>query len=597
MILRPCDPAQMTCDVALQVQLYPAVKRPGVKGQSIMVHSYSTILQHRSLFLWILPVLCLCLILSLGGCIHAEGENAGSLTEMMQIQRGSTYENMERDQQAPVSGLTAQNPLGGPTLLYSTYLGGDGVDYGKDVAVDAAGNIYVIGQTYSDTLFDEEIERKGYSDIFVAKLNPAGDKLLYSVVIGGQDSEYPLSIAVDAQGNVYGTATGSDDTFPTTENALWPAPLEYTDMVLFKLDGNGNVVYSTYLPLEGFYSRHTLAVDAEGNVYVAATYPWVVVDEDTYMRDQLGLVKLDPTGTQVLLDINIGGNGTDRASAIALDDDGNIYLTGTTSEGDGFPVTENAHQKECGDLIADPDSYCYEDGVIVVLNPAGEVTYSSYHGGNFTEDPQAIDTDGKGNIVIAGDTASSDFPLVNAIQESCYLASEYDSCESGHGFVSVIHLDDDVATLTFSSYLGATERNSDNVVFAAVMDSAGNAYVSGYTSGKKFPLMNPIQDELYESFCYTFSSERYCFDAFITKFSPKGDLLMGTYLGAAYDEFPYGLKLDKKGNLYVTGTTEADDFPTTDNAYESSNLLEDDAFLVKIGTSIKTAPPPPAPGK
>ena len=60
------------------------------------------------------------------------------------------------------------------TLLYSTYLGGDGADYGKDVAVDADGNIYVLGQTYSDTLFDEEIERSGYSDIFVAKFDPTG---------------------------------------------------------------------------------------------------------------------------------------------------------------------------------------------------------------------------------------------------------------------------------------------------------------------------------------------------------------------------------------------------------------------------------------
>src|SRR5690606_24645762 len=120
-------------------------------------------------------------------------------------------------------------------------------------------------------------------------------------------------------------------------------------------------------------------------------------------------------------------------------------------------------------------------------------------------------------------------------------------------------------------------------------------YVTGYTSGKKFQLMNALQEELHESFCYTFSSQRYCFDAFITKFSPSGELLMSTYLGATFDEYLYGIRVDDKGTIYLVGTTEADDFPTTENAYEPSNLLSDDAFLVKIGTPTGTNTPPPPP--
>jgi hypothetical protein len=420
--------------------------------------------------------------------------------------------------------------------------------------------------------------------------------LIYSVVIGGNDSESPLSIAVDAQGNVYGTTYVSDDTFPT-QNALWPTQAESTNGALFKLDANGELVYSTYLPFDVFYSRHNLAVDADGNAYVTGSYPWVTID-DELMRDQIALVKLDPSGTELLLDVQIGGTGTDRGIAITLDNSGNIYLAGSTTEGDGFPVTDNAHQSECGDLIYEPDSYCYDDAVVVVLNAAGEVTYASYHGGSFTDTPNAIGTDGKGNIMVAGDTASSRFPFVNAIQDTCAIASYSDDCESGRAYVSVIHLDEEKATLTYSTYLGATERNSSNTVMSATMDRAGNAYVAGYTSGKKFPLVNAVQDEIYESFCYTFSSERYCFDAFVTKFSPKGELLMGTYLGGDFDEYPYGLTVDStvdnKGVIYVTGTTEASYFPTTDNAYESSNLINDDAFLVKIGLTV-SAPTPPRP--
>jgi hypothetical protein len=536
-------------------------------------------------------VIAVTLFILLTGCTPANASE-GNLQRWMQPDLIRT-----RQQQESVL-LSDKGANVKATLLYSTYVGGDGADYGKDVAVDAKGNMYVLGQTYSDTLFDEEIARSGYSDIFVAKFDPTGSKLLYSVVIGGNDSETPMSMEVDAEGNAYVTTYVSDETFPTL-NAIWPTPDESTNGALFKLDPNGELVYSTYLPFNVFYSRHNLAVDAEGNAYVTGSYPWVITEDEEYLRDQIGLIKLDPTGSEVLLDVQIGGNGTDRGVAIALDNGGNIYLAGTTSEGDGFPVTANAHQTECGDILYDPEnpySYCYEDAVVVVLNPAGEVTYSSYHGGSFTDAPNAIGTDGKGNIMIAGDTASARFPFVNAIDESCVIASYSDDCESGRVYVSMIHLDDEQATLTYSTYLAASERNSRNTVLSATMNRNGNAYVAGYTSGKKFPLANAVQSELYESFCYTFSSERYCFDAFVTKFSPKGELLFSTYLGGEFDEFPYGLAVDNKGAIYVVGTTEASEFPTTSNAYEPNNLINDDVFLVKIGvTTAAPTPPRPAP--
>jgi hypothetical protein len=159
----------------------------------------------------------------------------------------------------------------------------------------------------------------------------------------------------------------------------------------------------------------------------------------------------------------------------------------------------------------------------------------------------------------------------------------------------MIHLENGIASLTYSTYLGSTEPGSDNVVKAAEMDSSGRATITGYTSGRHFPTANPLQAQISESYCSTFGSERLCFDAFVLTFTPTGSLSFGTYLGANYDEFPYGLALHGD-NIFLTGLTEANNFPITSNAFQPVNPLGDDAFIVKIGSgNISTPPPPPLP--
>lgn len=495
---------------------------------------------------------------------------------------------------APAASAAPSAATDTPEILYGSYLGGSSSDTGKAVALDAAGNIYVLGQTYSGDLLGGDQEVLGYSDVYVAKFNPAGTQLLYLKVIGGKDSEGPVSLTADAQGNVYATVYSYDDTFPL-KNPLWKEPVESSNGVLFKLDPNGNLIYSTYLPIDFFYSRHNVAADSQGNVYVTGTYPFVEEDE-TFYGSQIGLIKINANGSQVLLEKHIGGSRAEHGIALALDAQGNVYMAGTIEQADDFPVTANAHQPVCGDVFYDPETYCYEDGVVVVVNAAGEVTYASYHGGSFTDEPQAIVTDGKGLVVIAGKTTSAQFPLLNALQETCPVDPVTENCYSPRGFVSAIRLDGTQGTLVYSTYLGSKEKTSWTDVLAATMDAEGNAYIGGYTSGKQFPTLNPFQAELYESFCDVGGSERYCFDSFIVKFAPDGEMTWGSYLGAVFDDYLYGMTLDQAGMLYVTGTTEGYDFPTTSDGFQPTSPVGDDGFLVKIGPAPDDGGNTPPPG-
>ncbi len=473
------------------------------------------------------------------------------------------------------------------SLAYSTYLGGDGVDKNKGIALDSAGNIYVIGETGSDNFLGSGLSVTGSSDIFVAKFNPSGSTLLYLTLIGSSSSDTPLAVKVDGGGNVYATGLVFADDFPT-HNALWPTRPHYSNNgVLFKLNSNGDLAYSTYLPLDVFDARHNLAVDAAGNAFVTGT---AFRGE---MSNQMGLLQISPNGGQLLLEEYVGGPDSDKGTAVALDPHGNIYLTGITAGGDAFPVTANAHQPVCGDIFYNRRSYCYQDGVIVILNPAGQVTYSSHHGGSFTDEPQTIAADGQGRVLIAGNTASGQFPLAQALQQTCPLDPVANDCRAARGFVSLLQLDAGGANLVYSTYLGAAETNSSNVVTAAALDSVGQATVIGYTNGRSFPTADPVQAQLNESFCTTLGSQRLCFDAFVATFTPTGGLAFSSYLGATFDEYPYGLTLSGS-SIFVTGLTEAHDFPTTANAFQSANQVGDDGFIVRIGGG--SAPPPPPSG-
>ena len=242
----------------------------------------------------------------------------------------------------------------GDTLVYSTYLGGDGNDDVLGIAVDASGNAYVTGDTQSTnfpTARPLQPAFGGNSDVFVTKLNAAGAALVYSTYLGGSEFDIGLGIAVDASGNAYVTGVTRSTNFPTA-SPLQPANAGGSqDAFVTKLNAAGNaLVYSTYLGGSGSEMRFGggIAVDAAGNAYVtgdtqSTNFPTARPLQPKARFEDIFVTKLNASGNALVYSTYLGGSDGDLRNAIAVDASGNAYVTGSTISGN-FPTTPGAFQ-------------------------------------------------------------------------------------------------------------------------------------------------------------------------------------------------------------------------------------------------------------
>jgi Beta-propeller repeat len=237
--------------------------------------------------------------------------------------------------------VTVLNPIG-TGLVYSTYLGGSTPDYSSGIAVDVLGNAYVTGDTYpgfdgmgnppsppdfptTPGAFQTTPHGVTY-EAFVTKLNPTGSGLVYSTYLGGNDGDFSYGIAVDASGSAYVTGSTMSTDFPTTPGAF-QTTLSGGSVFVTKLNPTGSsLVYSTYLN-NGYGG---FAVDGSGHAYVIGNFATTCVG------------KLNPTGTALVYSAYPGPCG--QGAGIAVDADGQAYVTGSTRASDFFPTTPGAFQ-------------------------------------------------------------------------------------------------------------------------------------------------------------------------------------------------------------------------------------------------------------
>lgn len=199
----------------------------------------------------------------------------------------------------------------------------------------------------------------------------------------------------------------------------------------------------------------------------------------------------------------------------------------------------------------------YDRSKLLVIDPV--LTYSSYLGGNAYDSGFGVAVDPSGNIVVAGTTSSTNFPLANAFQ----------STENGVENIFVTKLNPSGTSLIYSTYIGGkADDNCENLV----LDSSGDAYVTGFTSSASFPTKNAIQ-----------SKKTGNQNIFLSQFDPNGNLLFSTFYGGSAIDQAYGIAWDSSG-VYIAGYTTSTNFPTV-NAYQSTIPSSASAFLTKFATN------------
>ncbi len=391
-----------------------------------------------------------------------------------------------------------------PSVAYATYYGGSGDDLASAVKVDASGNVYITGKTNSSNFptvaGSFQTTAGGGQDVFVTKFDAAGTTALWSTYIGGSGDEFqPETMAINASGNVYIASATASANFPVVN------------------------------PYQATQNSGT---------------------QDAFVTE------LNATGTGLVYSTYLGGSGTEASvgASIAVDSSGNIYVAGNTDSSD-YPVTAGVLQSTNAGL---------RDVFLTKLNPSGAaLLYSTYLGGATQETLNSLAIDASGNAYVTGQTTSTAFPTLNALQ----------SVYGGGGDAFVSEINPTATALVFSTFLGGAGGENGRAVG---LDAAGRVYVAGQINNVNFPHIT----------AGSFQSIRPGNgEAWVVKLAVGGTPLMyGTYLGGTSADLVPGdasMAVDAAGDAYVVGRTPSGDYPVTPNAVQAVNNGQD-VFLTEL---------------
>jgi hypothetical protein len=405
-------------------------------------------------------------------------------------------------------------------------------------------------------------EIAGYDPASSLVIDPV---LVFSTYFGGSGGDSAVGTALDSSGNVY--ISGE-----TTSNALPGTRLGQafngggSAAFVAKISPSGTLISSTYIGGSNDEAiAVAVAVDGSGDMYLSggttsATFPTSSPLQATMGGGGLDafVLELNSSGTGFVFSTFLGGSSKDIAQAIALDGSGNVYVTGFT-ESSNFPTLNATQPKFTGSLEA----------FAAKIVPGGSAfLYSTYFGGG-ADFNNGMTVDASGDMYLYGDTASTSFPVLNAIQPTFCGWAPGQTVTNNHGWVAMLN---SAGSPVYATYICGSIA-ADAVRGAAVAPN-GNLFITGNTASTTFPTLNPIQA------AYGGGAS----DAFVMELSPTGALLYSTYVGGNGQDVAQGLQLDALNNIYIAGYTSSTNLVTL-NPVQSANAGAEDAFLTKINAA------------
>ncbi len=495
-----------------------------------------------------------------------------------------------------------------PKFDYVTYLGGSSIDTvgtqalsyvegsslaANSLAIDASGNMYVTGQTYSQdfpTKNGYEDKWKGYNGrnqtAFVSKINATGTALVYSTYLGGSNTEGGVAIAVDSAGDVYVVGQTQSTDFPVTAGAfetIFPKTCCTTFVTKLNAAGNG-LVYSTFLGGaggggSGTTTAYGVAVDAKDQAYVVGNtncncyppssgtpFPLTSNAFDKVQNNFAGsgyVTVFNAKGSELLYSSLIGDDQalqySTAAQGVAVDASGNFYVTGIT-QSPNLSTTKGAFQEKANlePGVANPVN-AFAAKFAPVTGSGNLLTYLTYlhaTGVDYQDFGSAIVADSEGNAYVGGNTYSPTYPgTKGAYQTTCPGYDVY--C------AFLTKLNPTGTALVWSTLLG--NSGNGNTGFGAVysvssvaLDALGNVYLAGQ-AGEGFPAVDPVEPVDTST------------GGFISKFNPSGSaLLFSSLIGdTGTSTWIEGAAVDPLGNIYVAGAVgHANGIPITPGAFQ-----------------------------
>jgi hypothetical protein len=479
-----------------------------------------------------------------------------------------------------------------PGLEYSTFLGGSSHDFGDGIAVDGAGNAYVVGTTQSTNFptrtgsFDRTFNG-GVVDVFVTKINPTGTALVYSTYLGGTPAAVPAggsdpfefgrAIAVDAAGNAYVAGQTTSANFPTTSGAfdrsLNVGTFDATDAFVTKLNATGSgLVYSTFIGGTDIDDALAIAVDGSGQAHVggqtgSTNFPTTAGAFDRVKGGAFDafVVKLNATGSALLYSTFIGGTEVEYVADITVAG-GSAYVVGPTRS-PNFPTTAGAYDTTLNGEF---------DGFVTRLNPTGSaLVFSTFLGGSEFDSAEGVVVDAAGDVYVSGGAGSFDFPTT---------PGAFDTTPDGSD-AFVTKLNAFGSALLFSTVIGGS--NGEGASGLAI-DASFNLWITGGTSSADFPVSPDAFDASFNGVA----------DAFVTALNGNGTAIVySSFIGGPASDVGRDIAVDAGGAAYITGQTISTDFPTTQGAFDTifngdPEIFWADGFVAKFGSG----PTPPVNG-